>query len=183
MAIEVDNREAKRALRHLRNRVEEEAGEINFLNIMPMMDMMTILLVFLIKQFSVQQMAVNSSAGLALPSSTARLAPQPAVNITVTLNAVVVEGDPVVSVRQGAVDPGAKKEGANSYHINPVVDTLNKHANRLKKLATMQGTTFEGTALVMVDKKTPYRLLTEVLYSAGQAEFRNYRLIVLQKGD
>ena len=89
-----------------------------------------------------------------------------------TQNAVVIEGDPVVTVRQGAVDPATKKEGANSYHINPVVDTLTKHANRLKKLAAMQGGKFDGIALVMVDKRTPYRLLTEVLYSAGQAELR-----------
>ena len=181
MAIEVDNRDAKRALSRLRNKIEEEAGEINFLNIMPMMDMMTILLVFLIKQFSVQQLTLNTSAGLILPASSAALQPQPAVNITVTQNAVVIEGDAVATVRQGEVDPATKREGANSYHITPVVDTLTKHANRLKKLAAMQGTTFDGIALVMVDKRTPYRLLTEVLYSAGQAEFNNYRLVVIAK--
>jgi biopolymer transport protein ExbD len=182
MAVEVDSKEAKRALTRLRAKIEEEASEINFLNIMPMMDMMTILLVFLLKQFSVQQLTLQTSSGLSLPVSTTQLSPQPAVNITVTQTAVVIEGDPVVSIRQGAVDPAAKKDGANSYHINPVVDTLTKHANRLKKLAAMQGNTFDGIALVMVDKRTPYRLLTEVLYSAGQAEFANYRLVVLQKG-
>jgi biopolymer transport protein ExbD len=182
MAVEVDNREAKKALSRLRGKIEEEAGEVNFLNIMPMMDMMTILLVFLIKQFSVQQLQLQTPGGLSLPGSSATMSPQPAVNITVTQSAVVIEGDPVVTVRQGAVDPATKKEGANSYHINPVVDTLTKHANRLKKLAVMQGGKFDGIALVMVDKRTPYRLLTEVLYSAGQAEFSNYRLVVLQKG-
>jgi biopolymer transport protein ExbD len=181
MAVEVDNREAKRVLRRLRLKIEEEAEEVNFLNIVPMMDMMTILLVFLLKQFSVQQLTLHTAAGLILPASSTHLQPQPAVNITITQNSIVVEGDPVATVRQGAVDPATKKEGANSYHIVPVVETLTKHANRLKKLAAMQGGAFEGVALVMVDKRTPYRLLNEVLYSAGQAEFNNYRLIVLQK--
>jgi biopolymer transport protein ExbD len=63
----------------LRRKIEEEAEEINFLNIMPMMDMMTILLVFLIKQFSVQQLAVSQPTGLQLPASTAQRQPQPAV--------------------------------------------------------------------------------------------------------
>ncbi len=117
-----------------------------------------------------------------MPASTAVMQPQPAVNITITQNAVVVEGDAVATVRQGEVDPSTKRDGANSYHITPVVDILTKHANRLKKLAAMQGGTFDGIALVMVDKRTPYRLLTEVLYSAGQAEFNNYRLVVIQKG-
>src|SRR2546422_873958 len=107
MAVEVDNQEAKRALSRLRAKVEEEVSEINFLNIMPMMDMMTILLVFLLKQFSVQQLSLQTSNGLTLPVSTTTLSPQPAVNITVTQNAVVVEGDAVVTIRQGSVDPAA----------------------------------------------------------------------------
>ena len=45
----------------------------------------------------------------------------------------------------------------------------------------MGGTQFDGTAMVMVDKNTPYRLLTEVLYSAVQAEFKNYHLVVIRK--
>lgn len=64
---------------------------------MPMMDMMTILLVFLIKQFSVQQLAMDTQAGLKLPQLTAQKTPQPAINITITEAAVVVEGDAVVA--------------------------------------------------------------------------------------
>ena len=37
--------------------------------------------------------------------------------------------------------------------------------------------------MVMVDKNTPYRLLTEVLYSAGQAEFKNYHLVVIRRAN
>ena len=118
MAVkEVDRRMARKAIWKLRRKVEDEAEEINFLNIMPMMDMMTILLVFLIKQFSVQQMAVNSSAGLALPSSTARLAPQPAVNITVTLNAT-----DKVGVNQIANKNGTSSTGGTTYNLAAAED-------------------------------------------------------------
>jgi hypothetical protein len=34
--------------------------------------------------------------------------------------------------------------------------------------------------MIMVDKSTPYRLLTEILYSCGQAEFSNYHLVVIK---
>ena len=183
MAVkEIDRREAGRAISKLRRKVEEEAEEINFLNIMPMMDMMTILLVFLIKQLSVQQLAVSQSSGLQLPASTAQRQPQPAVNITITQNAIVVEDDAVVEVKSGAVDPKWKSQGAQGYSIDPIVNALSKHRTRLSRLAQMQGQTFDGIAIVMADRRTPYRLLTEVLYSAGQAEFSNYRLIVMQKG-
>jgi biopolymer transport protein ExbD len=181
---DVSDKEAKKQLQRFRDKVEEEAQEhqMAYLNITPMMDMMTILLVFLLKQFSVQAAAASMSEGLVLPQSTTETTRPLAVNVTVTQSAVLVEGDAVTPVRAGAVDPSVKRDGANGYYITPLVDTLTKHANRLKKLAAMGGTPFDGTAMVMVDKNVPYRLLTEVLYSAGQAEFKNYHLIVIKKG-
>jgi biopolymer transport protein ExbD len=182
-ANEVPDREAKQQLKRFRAQVEEEATEHQqaYLNITPMMDMMTILLVFLLKQFSVEAAAASMSEGLQLPTSSIEAQRPLAVNITITQNAVLVEGDGVTTVRAGAVDPSVKRDGANGYDITPLVDVLTKHANRLKKIAAMGGTQFDGTATVLVDKNTPYRLLTEVLYSAGQAEFKNYHLAVIRR--
>jgi biopolymer transport protein ExbD len=182
---DIPDREAKKQIARFREAVEAEVEELHmqYLNIMPMMDMMTILLVFLLKQFSVESAALSTNSGLQLPSSIAEKQRPMAVNITVTQNAILVEGDAVATVRNGAVDPSAKRDGANSFHITPLVDTLTKHAVRLKKLSALGASGFDGTAMVLVDKKTPYRLLTEVLYSAGQAEFRNYHLVVIKKGD
>jgi biopolymer transport protein ExbD len=179
---DVPDREAKRQLTRFRNQVEEEAQEhaMAYLNITPMMDMMTILLVFLLKQFSVEAAAATMAEGLVLPKSSIETQRPLAVNITVSQNAVLVEGDAVTTVRAGSVDPSVKRDGANGYYITPLVEVLTKHANRLKKIGAMGGSVFDGTAMVMVDKNTPYRLLTEVLYSAGQAEFKNYHLVVVR---
>ena len=180
---DVPDREAKRQLKRFKAQVEEEAIEHQqaYLNITPMMDMMTILLVFLLKQFAVQQAATLTSEGLQLPTSSIEAQRPLAVNVTITQNAILVEGDGVTTVRAGGVDPSVKRDGANGYYITPLVDVLTKHANRLKKIAAMGGTQFDGTAMVLVDKSTPYRLLTEVLYSAGQAEFKNYHLVVIRR--
>jgi biopolymer transport protein ExbD len=185
---DIPNKLAKKQITRFREQVEADVEELHmqYLNIMPMMDMMTILLVFLLKQFSVQASAMAASEGMVLPSSSVEKTSPVAVNITVTQNAILVEGDAVAPVRgsgaERAVDPSVKRDGANGYYITPLVDVLNKHANRLKKIGTLGGTPFDSTAMVMVDKGTPYRLLSEVLYSAGQAEFRNYRLVVIKKG-
>lgn len=182
MSQTIDARTARQTTRRMRRKVEEEAEEISFLNIMPMMDMMTILLVFLIKQFSVQQLTLDAAPGLKLPSSTSKLSPQPTVNITITETAVVIEGDAVVRVQNGQVEAAWKQGGQGGYAITPIVSALSKHRARLEKLARMQaGGAFEGTAVVMADKRTPYRLLTEVLYSAGQAQFGSYRLVTLRQ--
>ena len=181
--IDIPNKQAKKQIARFREQVEQEVEELHmqYLNIMPMMDMMTILLVFLLKQFSVQASLAASADGLQLPSSSVERQSAISVNLTITQNAIIVEGDAVAPVRNGAVDPSVKRDGANGYYITPVVDVLTKHANRLKKLAALGGTAFDNTAMVMVDKGIPYRLLSEVLYSAGQAEFRNYRLVVIRK--
>ena len=180
---DVPDRHAKKQIARFREQVESEVeeGHMQYLNIMPMMDMMTILLVFLLKQFSVQASAAAMQQGLALPTSSVEKQNPVSVNITVTQTAVLVEGDAIATIRNGKLDPSVKRDGANGYYITPLVDTLTKHANRLKKIGVMGGTAFDNTAMIMVDKGTPYRLLSEVLYSAGQAEFRNYRLVVIKK--
>ena len=182
-ANDVPDREAKRQLARFRARVEEEATEHQqaYLNITPMMDMMTILLVFLLKQFSVLAAAASLAPGLQLPLSSAEQQRPPAVNVTITDNSILIEGDAVATVRSGAVDPSVKRDGANGFYITPLVTTLEKHAKRLKTLASLGAGPFDGTAMIMVDKNTPYRLLTEVLYSAGQAEFSKYHLVVIKK--
>ena len=184
MSQTIDARIARQTTRRMRRKVEEEAEEISFLNIMPMMDMMTILLVFLLKQFSVQQLSLDAPPGLKLPASTSRLSPQPAVNIMITETAIVIEGDAVVRVQNGAVDPMWKRE-SGGHAITPVVNALSKHRARLAKLSRMQNNASDGEqggiAIGMAARKTPYRLLTEVLYSAGQAEFNSYRLVTLRQ--
>ena len=44
----------------------------------------------------------------------------------------------------------------------------------------MTGREVRGELMVVADQTTPYRLLTEVLYSCGQAGYSNYRLLVLK---
>jgi len=136
---DVPDREAKRQLKRFKAQVEEEAIEHQqaYLNITPMMDMMTILLVFLLKQFAVQQAATLTSEGLQLPTSSIEAQRPLAVNVTITQNAILVEGDGVTTVRAGGVDPSVKRDGANGYYITPLVDVLTKHANRLKKIAAI----------------------------------------------
>jgi biopolymer transport protein ExbD len=180
--MSVPFREIRKAVRRVR-RKGIDTDDVHHLNIVAMMDMMSILLVFLLKSFSMTPSNLTFGKELALPQSTSHLATHEAVNIAVTRNAILVEGEPVVSVHRGSVDPSVKPDGANGYLISPLMDTLTKHATRHKTIAALRGQagSFVGEAAIIADKATPYRLLTEVLYTAGSAEFKNYRLVVLQK--
>ena len=172
----------KRAIRSFSRKLSEPEI-IKDLNITPMMDMMTIILVFLLKSFSSSTSTLTFDANLQVPRSTTQLRPKEAVMVTVTKRVILVEGDGIAPITTGKVDSAVKRDGENGYYITPLVDTLEKHARREKRVAELTGTPWEAQLMLIADASTPYRLLTEVLYSCGQAGFQNYRLLVLKSRD
>lgn len=179
---EISRLQGKKAIRSYARKLAEPET-IKDLNITPMMDMMTIILVFLLKSFSSTTQTITFDQNLKVPSSMTRLAPKEATTITLTKKVILVEGDAIAAVTNGRVDPTQKRDGENGYYISPLVDVLEKHARRERKVAEMTGGTFDKQLMVVADSTTPYRLLTEVLYSSGQAGYQNYRLLVLKSRD
>jgi biopolymer transport protein ExbD len=174
--------QGKKAIRSFARKMADPET-IKDLNITPMMDMMTIILVFLLKSFTSSSELIQLDQNLQVPSSTTHLKPKEAVPITITRKVVLVEGSPVVPVNSGRVDPTYKPQGDNGYLIAPIKDKLDLIAKREMRVAERMGHKFDGELMVVADKTTPYRLLTEVLYSCGQAGYANYRLLVLKPGD
>ena len=183
MANEVSRLAGKKAIRSYARKLSEPEV-IKDLNITPMMDMMTIILVFLLKSFSSSTSTINFDQNLQIPKSVTQLKPKLAVTVTVTKKVLLVEGDGVAPINQGRIDPAMKRDGENGYYISPLVDLLEKHAKREKRVAELTGQKFEAQLMIVADQTTPYRLLTEIIYSCGQAGYQNYRLLVLKaKGD
>jgi biopolymer transport protein ExbD len=175
--------EGKKAIRSYARKLEEPEV-IKDLNITPMMDMMTIILVFLLKSFSSSASTITFDSNLQVPKSSTQLRMKLALAITVTKKVILVEGDAIAPINLGRVDPTVKRDGENGYYITPLVDILEKHAKREKKVAELTGQKFDAQLMIIADQTTPYRLLTEIFYSCGQAGYANYRLVVLKsKGD
>ena len=105
------SRSAKRA-RIVRKAVARvpEGESIRHLNIMPMMDMMTILLVAFIFQMATSALEVTAGTVDLPRTETDAPLPEKAWTLVITPNGIVVEGEPIVSVANGDVDP-AEKEG------------------------------------------------------------------------
>jgi biopolymer transport protein ExbD len=178
-AQQMSRLQGKKAIRSFARKLAEPET-IRELNITPMMDMMTIILVFLLKSFTSSTSLIVQDDNLALAPSMTPLQAKQAVNVTISKRVVLVEGEAVAGVNNGKIDPNLKREGENSYYITPLVAILEKVANRERKVAEMTQSKFEGEVMVVADRATPYRLLTEVLYSCGQAGYANYRLLVLK---
>ncbi len=173
--------DVKRIIRkRIRRMPEHEHQE---LNIYAMMDMMTILLVFLIQQFATTSANITQSAELQIPTSTSERTAEPAVVVTISANDILVDGTRALSLRNGLVDPSQKNGGANAFLINPLIEPMQAKKELLKLIASRNPQRpFNGQVQIIADRHTPYRTLIEVVYTCGQAEFKNVRFVVIQTG-
>src|SRR5215831_19132682 len=93
-------REARGLIRKALGRVPE--GEsIRHLNIMPMMDMMTILLVAFIFQMSTSALELEANTVQLPRIETDAPLPEKQWTLIITQNGIVVQGKPIVAVRDG----------------------------------------------------------------------------------
>jgi biopolymer transport protein ExbD len=174
-------REARGIIRKAVKRVPE-GEDIRHLNIVPMMDVMTILLVAFILQASVS--ATELVAGtVELPHSTSEEPmPEGASTLIITESGIVVEGEPVISVRDGDVDASEKEGGALGLKIIKLTTFLAnlRQIEQANAQRTGQKLPEPPELLVIADRSTPFRLLHMVMFSAKQKEagYKRFRLIV-----
>jgi hypothetical protein len=78
------------------------------------------------------------------------------------------------------VAASAKRDGADGYFITPLHAALVEAAALERRVAQRNpDRPFDGAALVVADRAVPFRLLTEVLYTAGQAEYGRFEFAVM----
>jgi len=153
------------------------------LNIYPMMDMLTILLVYMMALFATSSAAaVQESSELRIPYSTSKVEVSEALGVQISRSSVVVDGKPVLELRNGIVDPSLKQGGSSGFLITPLYKTLGEIRDRKKRTAQrFTNQPFVGDVQIIADKRTPYRTLSEVIYTLGQTEFKNLRFVVNKK--
>src|ERR1700747_193096 len=182
-SLAVYKRELRKAL--ARNRVEPE---INFLNITAMMDMMTIILVFLLKSLSTSTASLPQSQDLQLPKSILTTEPDsepeglPVIvsKSQIIVGATVVCPGPPDSAQYG-IEAKYKRGSRNDYFIVPLGSALQswRDTDKRIRMATGKDPT-QSEAILIADVSTPYRLLTEVMFTLGQTEFAKFHMMVLQ---
>jgi hypothetical protein len=96
--------------------------------------------------------------------------------VIVTADAILVEDEEVVRLADLKIEQGGQVE------IPAVRDALLDRADHLRALERMGGRPFDGKLLLVAHQTTPYSLITSVLFTAGQARFGEYKLVVMQRG-
>jgi biopolymer transport protein ExbD len=157
-----------------------DSGKVS-LNLTSMMDMFTIILVFLLKTFSTDGQLIQPSDHLQLPKSTVEKSPEIALDVAVTLKEILVNDSPVLI--ETDKDPNKLVAAEYSRIITPLYERLLIFANESKKMEALYGTEFSGKVTIQGDYKLPFSLLVKIMYTCGQAEFGNMRLVVYKKND
>lgn len=160
------------------------------LNINSMMDMMTIILVFLLKSYSASDVSVAPSDNLTLPFSTAQKAPEVAVNLVLEQQQIIVDGQPVIQLTKKMDEESGKElvaipeDAIQGQNISDLYDVLYEKAEQAKKLGERTDNpdlAFKGRILLQVDKEMPFAVLRSVMYTAGQAQFGEFKFVVYKQ--
>ncbi len=177
-----ENYEEEMLKRRKASKIKGRDTKSEDVNMNSLMDILTIMLVFLLKSYATDPINITPSSDLELVRSTSLLQPAATVTVTVSKSAIVVDNKPVLVVKDGKVEASQKRGGEDGFFIIPLNRELVNAAESKRRLASVNpSVTFDGVCTIVMDGDTPYRLLTEIMYTAGQAEFNNFKFATISQ--
>lgn len=185
------------------------APEINFLNITAMMDMMTIILVFLLKSLSASQANLPNTSDLSLPTSIlSEGASQEGIQVVVSRDNVLVGGKPISNLQvpncfnsqndapkptdpyKLVFCPGDSSHGfdakfksrgtASDLEIKDLFNAMEYPVTTAQQIAQAKGNkSSDVEAMILFDRYTSYRVMTEVMFTLGQAKVNKFHFLAM----
>jgi biopolymer transport protein ExbD len=168
------------------------------LQLTSLMDILMIIVVFLLKSYAISAMSITQEDRLELPVSKASETFGEGIILIVSRDRVTIDGEAVLEFQPSTVlgadgEPlptfelpeGALEAGdVASRGILPVYDILSRKREEFETLASRVPDPEEalkrwtGELLVQADKQVNYALLRQVMYTAGMAGYKTFRLTV-----
>lgn len=148
-----------------------------------LMDAFIIVLIFLLRSFGADPVQIRESSELKLPDSTSTKPLEDAVVISVTASSILVDDRKVVDLSGGRVDEAHMRGGQDGLLIDPLFEALHEKIKHIQLIRARQGRDATGgVALIVAHRVTSYRLITEILYTAGQAAFDKFKFVATEAG-
>jgi len=177
------------------------------ISITSLTDMVTVLLVYLLKTFATSPIEIKDPS-LELPRSICNPAPgsgakereggppprdgcgeiQETTIVMVTgpkkgrTPRIAVNSDAILEMDAATyrIPEQFKDPASGGWVITPLRDSL-KRAKEIKEISALRdGKPFDGKVVILADKDTPYRVLSEVLVTCGESGFADFRFAVIK---
>jgi biopolymer transport protein ExbD len=169
------------------------------LQLTSLMDVLIIIVIFLLKSYGLSSMSIAQEDKLELPVSKATETFGEGIVLVIAQDKITVDGVPVVDfVPPTEKTPDGKdvptfklpdgtmdiSGNVGSRGILPVYDVLKTKREEFETLASRAPDPVEaakkwtGDLLVQADKQVNYELIRQVMYTAGMAGYKTFRLTV-----
>lgn len=149
------------------------------INVNSLLDVLSVILVFLMKSYSTNSVQIKPSPDLQVPFSHSLQQVQESAAITVTQKAILLNDKPVMALESGQVPEAERSSGG--FLIDPLFRALQEEVEHQKKIAKFnKSAEFQGVVTIIVDRNVPFKVLTQVMYTAGQAEFGKFKFAVIK---
>lgn len=160
------------------------------LQLTSLMDVLIIIVIFLLKSYGLSSMAVVQADKLELPVSKATETFGEGIVLVVAQDKITVDEEAVLEFaskpeeRKFQLPEGSFDTSNAGRGILPIYDVLKKKKDDFELLASRQPDPKEaakkwtGDLLVQADKSVSYELIRQIMYTAGMAGYRQFRLTV-----
>jgi biopolymer transport protein ExbD len=185
--------------RSIRNRRSRRKFSHGFdLQLTSMMDVLIIIVVFLLKSYATSFNSFASVPGMKMPISASPDNPPDSLQVIITPESMTFENERILDFVQTAADAGSAEGGyafkktdldEGGRRIMPLFDALQKARDKdeilrqKSKARDAQGNPlpFEGILAIQADKRVQYDTIRKIMYTAGSAGFRTFRLLAVKK--
>ena len=185
--------------RAIRNRRGRKTIHKDFeLPLTSMMDILVIILVFLLKSYSTSTNSFSSVPGIQLPISKTQEMTPDSLHLIVTPEAITFENQRVVEFVQTADSLNGKQPSyafkqddldESGMRVARLYDALNRAREKAEVLRAKstardengQPLPFEGILAIQADKRVKYDTLRKIMYTAGAAQFKVFRLLAMRQ--
>lgn len=151
------------------------------INITALLDMFVMLLIFLLINFSAAtSQSIKASGYIDLPKSISDKPPVDVLTVVIDKYNIMVDGVIIAKHNKGVVIDDYLDE--TKFKIIPLYDILIKHSEKTKYIASINTKLkSEGMIVLQMDKDLPFSFLRQIMYTAGQAEYNDFKFVAIKK--
>lgn len=185
------------SIRFRRNR--RRVNQVFELQLTSMMDVLVIILVFMLKSYSTNAVNFNASTKIQMPSSLAEEMPGDGAHIIVDPDSLSFDGEKILNFIEIA-DPNVPGSGYTmessqladqGHRIVPLYDALVRAREKAELMMSkavirddkgqLKKPTFHGTLIIQADKNVRYDLMRKIMFTAGAAGYKTFKLVAMRK--